>query len=373
MGLKLTQTSLLHRLYYNTKSAAQFSGADRLYRAAHTLDPSIKYAQVEEYLRGQRSYTLHKKVVRRYPRLRTIPSGLHTDWQADLAHFLDFSNDNDDYSYLLVCVDVLSRKIFVEPLKTKRPSDMQHAFDVIFKQADVKPWKLFTDRGLEFEAKAMQEYFKKHDVIKYCAYTNPTTHAAIVERAIRTIKGRLYRFMSERGTSRWIDEIQAIINAINNSVNRSNGCAPNVVTFENAQKLWDRIYGKQDDLNNCRSSCFLNNCKFKIGDHVRIEKYKGHFEKGYYPNFTDEIFHIFDINTTRTPIVYRIADERDQPIRGWFYAQDLCRVTKNAETTYRIEKIIKTRKSKKKLVEMNIMLSGLVMIVHITVGYMKTI
>ena len=36
--------------------------------------------------------------------------------------------------------------------------------------------------------------------------------------------------------------------------------------------------------------------KFKIGDRVRLSKIKRHFEKGYAPNWTEEIFIINDIN-----------------------------------------------------------------------------
>ena len=38
--------------------------------------------------------------------------------------------------------------------------------------------------------------------------------------------------------------------------------------------------------------------KYKKGDKVRISRYKRHFEKGYTPNWTEEIFTIDKINMT---------------------------------------------------------------------------
>ena len=94
MALKKSQKELLHYLYYNAKSASQFSGVDRLLRSACKIDNSITRNHVVEFLSGQSTYTLHKRAIRRYPRLRTVPSGLHTDWQADLAQLDKFAKEN---------------------------------------------------------------------------------------------------------------------------------------------------------------------------------------------------------------------------------------------------------------------------------------
>ena len=48
--------------------------------------------------------------------------------------------------------------------------------------------------------------------------------------------------------------------------------------------------------------------KFKIGDKVRISKYKRKvFDKGYTPNLTEEIFLIDKIQSTN-PIMYTLKD-----------------------------------------------------------------
>ncbi|XP_014295129.1 uncharacterized protein LOC106693182 [Microplitis demolitor] len=83
--------------------------------------------------------------------------------------------------------------------------------------------------------------------------------------------------------------------------------------------------------------------KFKVGDKVRISKYKHVFEKGYTPNWTTEIFTIKTIQKTN-PTTYKLIDYQDQPIEGEFHAKELSKV--KYPDIYLFEKIIKKHGSK---------------------------
>ena len=85
--------------------------------------------------------------------------------------------------------------------------------------------------------------------------------------------------------------------------------------------------------------------KFAVGEHVRISKYKRKvFDKGYTPNWIEEIFVIDKIIPTK-PVTYSIIDLMGEPIRGSFYEQEL---QKAKQQTFRIEKVIR-RDNKKKI------------------------
>jgi len=88
--------------------------------------------------------------------------------------------------------------------------------------------------------------------------------------------------------------------------------------------------------------------KFKIGDKVRILKKKKFFEKGFTPNWTEEVFTVSKIQRT-DPITYKIIDLNDEGIQGTFYEQELQKTT---QEVFRIEKILKKGKTKS-LVEWN--------------------
>ena len=71
--------------------------------------------------------------------------------------------------------------------------------------------------------------------------------------------------------------------------------------------------------------------KFKVGDHVRISKYKNIFAKGYTQNWSEEVFVVSKIKNT-VPWTYVISDLNGGPITGSFYEKELKNlVKKNSE------------------------------------------
>ena len=82
--------------------------------------------------------------------------------------------------------------------------------------------------------------------------------------------------------------------------------------------------------------------KFKVGDHVRISKYKNIFAKGYTPNWSEEVFVISKIKNT-VPWTYVINDLNGEEIIGTFYEKEL---QKTNQKEFRIEKVIKRKGDK---------------------------
>ncbi|XP_015120502.1 uncharacterized protein LOC107043479 [Diachasma alloeum] len=84
----------------------------------------------------------------------------------------------------------------------------------------------------------------------------------------------------------------------------------------------------------------MRKIKFKVGDKVRISKYKNVFDKGYIPNWTTEIFAISHVVNTN-PVTYKLVDYEEKPIEGGFYKEKLTRVT--YPDVYLVEKILRRR------------------------------
>ena len=82
--------------------------------------------------------------------------------------------------------------------------------------------------------------------------------------------------------------------------------------------------------------------KFKVGDHVRISKYKNIFAKGYTPNWSEEVFVVNKIRNI-APWTYLINDINSEEITGTFYEKEL---QKTYQKEFRIEKIIKGKGDK---------------------------
>ena len=85
-----------------------------------------------------------------------------------------------------------------------------------------------------------------------------------------------------------------------------------------------------------------NNPKFKVGDHVRISRYKNIFSKGYTPNWSEEVFVIKIIKNT-VPWTYVIDDLNGEEITGTFYEKELQKID---QQEFRTEKVIKKKGDK---------------------------
>ena len=82
--------------------------------------------------------------------------------------------------------------------------------------------------------------------------------------------------------------------------------------------------------------------KYKVGDHVRISKYKNIFAKGYVPNWSEEVFIVNKIKNT-VPWTYTISDLNREQIIGSIYGKEL---QKTNQKEFRIENVLKRKGDK---------------------------
>ncbi|KAF0140479.1 MAG: hypothetical protein FD143_3520 [Ignavibacteria bacterium] len=103
-------------------------------------------------------------------------------------------------------------------------------------------------------------------------------------------------------------------------------------------EIWRRVYGKY--IHGEREKT-----KFPNQEPVRISAAKTVFDKGYLPNWTNEVFKIKEvINNPRK--VYKIQDLEGEEVKGTFYPEELQSVAYDFPKEYQVEETIKTRKRK---------------------------
>ena len=355
--MEIEKKEILERLYHDPSSPAGFSGVQRLYTEAKKLFKKITKKDVKDFLEGDRTYTLHRPRRLRFTRSKTIASGYFTDVQMDLAQMDKFASKNNGFKYILVAIDVLSKTVFAEPIKSKKYDDVVKAMDDIINKMPMIPSRIFTDNGKEFFLNKKikvngqlktENYFKNRGIEKLWASTK-TIKAALAERCIRTIKSRLYKYFSEKHTLKWINVLPKIIEAINNSPSRVTGMKPVDINFDNAQQVWLKLYTSpsRDETRRQRrrySNVYRNAkyLKFKKGDTVRMANYAEVFDKGYLPNWSDEILNIDSVKKG-DPETYKVKDDEGEIFKGNYYKYDLGRVRKDKETSYRVEKVLGKR------------------------------
>lgn len=277
---------------------------------------------------------LHKPARKNFPRRRTIIKGLLDLYQADLIEFIPYERVNKGYRYVLIVINCFSKFAWARPLKTKTGTEVTSAFENILQslKSDV-PTNLQVDDGKEFWNKQFQDLCKKYKINLYSTYS--VLKATIVERLIRTIKNLIYKKFSLRGQYKWFDILQEVITTYNNTPHSTiGGIKPLNVSKSNEKKIlssfytYPKIYPRQ---------------RFRIGDFVRISKYKNIFAKGYTPNWSTELFKIVKVQITN-PVTYKLEDMNGSPILGGFYEQELQK-TKHKDI-YLVEKILKRKGSK---------------------------
>ena len=69
-----------------------------------------------------------------------------------------------------------------------------------------------------------------------------------------------------------------------------------------------------------------------------MSRYRGTFDKGYLPNWSEEYYRITEIKDT-IPLVYVILDMLDEELQGTFYGHELQKILIGVNSTYRIEKV----------------------------------
>ena len=338
---------ILYELYYSLASPASFSGLEKLYREARKKSATISRSKVKRWLSSQLTYTIHKPVSRlRFATRPVVVHDIDEQWQMDLADLTKLSRYNSGFKYILTCIDVLSKFAFVQPLKTKTGRELSVVMKRMFQQRT--PKLIHTDQGTEFLNTHVKRLLKEHGNIKLF-FTYSERKASIVERFNRTFKNLMFKYFTKYNTYRYVDVLQDMVERYNNSYHRSIKMNPSEVTKENAPLAWVNLYEKRLRFGKTQAAARRRRI-LKVGQHVRISIERTVFQKRYEQSWTEEIFIITHVlggggGNGRNPIVYKLKDQADEPLKGVFYRDELQTVTE--PRTYRIEKILRKKKNKR--------------------------
>ncbi len=125
----------------------------------------------------------------------------------------------------------------------------------------------------------------------------------------------MWKEFTIQGNQKWLKILPKILNFYNHKIYRTVGVSPEEAS-DNPEIIRDSKSLAPSVLN------IKDIPKFKIGDHVRIFKWKNKFEKGFTHKWSKEIFVISEVHNTN-PIVYSIIDLNGEKILGRFYTNEL--------------------------------------------------
>ena len=175
---------------------------------------------------------------------------------------------------------------------------------MLFKKFNRKPNKIWVDKVSNFYNRLIKSWLEKNDIEMYSTHNAGTSFAA--ERFIRTLKNKIYKYMTSISKHVHIDKLDDIVKKYNH-------------TYHRTIKLADvkpNIYIDFNKKNNKEGP------KFKVCGNVRISKYKNIFAKYYIPNWSEEVFLITKVQNT-LPWTYVISYLHGKDIVGTFYEKEL--------------------------------------------------
>ena len=274
---------------------------------------------------------LHKPIIRKFEKRKVHAAFKDNIWGADLADMQLLNKYNKEIRFLLCVIDIFSKYARVVPLKDKKDVSIVAAFQSILKQSNRKPNKIWVDKGSEFYNASFKKWLRDNDIVMYS--TNNEGKSVVAERFIRTLKSNICKYMTSISKNAYIDKLDDIVNEYNSTYHTTIKMKPTDVK--------DNTYINTNDkeTNNKDSKMIKLMITFKVGDRVRISKYKNIFDKGYTPNWFEEVFVIKKVKNT-VPWTYVINDLNGEEIMRTFYEKEL---QKTNQEEFRIEKVIKRK------------------------------
>ena len=163
-------------------------------------------------------------------------------------------------------IDIFSKYAWVVPLKDKKGVAITNAFQKTLNGSNIrqsqskgcKPNKIWVDNGLEFYNNSFKKWLKDNDIEMYSIHSKGKS--IVAERFIRTLKTKIYKYMTSVSKNVYIDKLDDIVNECNNTYHRTIKMKPADVKDNTYIDFKKEVNDK--------------NPKFKVGDHVRISKYK---------------------------------------------------------------------------------------------------
>ena len=173
---------------------------------------------------------LHKPIIRKFEKRKVHAAFKDNIWGADLADMQLLSRYNKRISFLLCVIDIFSKYAWIVPLKDKKGISIVKAFQIILKQSTrcakgtsvqhVKPNKIWVDKGSEFYNAFFKKWLRDNDIVMYS--THYEGKSVVAERFIRTLKSKIYKYMTSITKNVYIDKLDDIVNEYNNTISHYN-------------------------------------------------------------------------------------------------------------------------------------------------------
>ena len=292
------RSKILKELYYK-KGHTSILG---LWRASKDVGLKVSQIYIKKWLDNQKSYQRHKKPVKQKKFNKIMAYHINDLFQIDLLYManmirggskrkrtlVDLPQHNKGYKYIMTVIDVFSKKAYAYKLKTHRSRDTIAVFKQLLNDiAPQKPERVSMDDGSEFMSH-FKSFLDENNIKHMTSRAGNKNRMGVIERFNRTLRERLFKFMTMNSTKIWIDHLDTVVDQYNNTYHSVVKKKPEDVTLTDEIKIYTDVFAEgkkaiKSDL--------------VVGDLVRIKIDKNIFDKGSSVNYSRTVYKIKEINT----------------------------------------------------------------------------
>ncbi len=333
----------LEDIYFDPAAGGSLQGVDKLLREALRQGKRITRKSIFQWLSKQLAYTLNKPVKKPHRYSRVLVSGIDDQYDADLAYMQAWPDENNGYKYFLLVIDIFSRYVWVRPLYTTSSQSVIDAFSNILATSGRKPRRFRSDKGPEFHAVKTLDFFRNRGIKQMLTQNTPQANYA--ERAIKTIKSKLRRYMTDRNTRKWIDVLQEVVDSYNNSWHSGIRFVPAQVNAANESKIYWQMYWPKEPYDHRKRHQMRRKVSFayEVNDLVRISHIKRAFQREYDQRWTGEVFIIRRRFVRDRLPLYELKDWNNDRVQGTYYQSELQKVIIPRDTLFVVDEIVGRR------------------------------
>jgi hypothetical protein len=347
--------NLLSEVYHDTSNPASYQGISPLLKEVNRILAASNRAQIPrqtvvDWMEKQNAYTTIKNSRVKFPTNPYKIPQLNSQLGSDLIDLSKFSSFNNGYRWILVIMNLYSRFVWTEPLKSKNALSVLEGTKKIMSRMPFKHQSLQTDRGTEYYNVHFRKYVSENDINHF------STGSSVfpVERFNRTILSRIFRYQTAKNTRDWVTVLENLTHSYNNTIHSAIGATPyeilngikeikKIRTSKAYQAQFEK-YAKQD-----RKYALSVNQLVKLS----YDPHHGNpFQKSYHGRWTEELFRVAAVvDKPGQRLLYKVKTigEPSELIQNTFYANELSKVNEAfLSGSLHIDKILKYRGKGKK-------------------------
>lgn len=214
--------------------------------------------------------------------------------QIDLLDYTKYATRNKNYKYILIGIDIFTRKAFAQPIKEKTPNAVKNAFKKFDFGKNILPTSVYHDSGNEFKGDFLK-YLDENDIVNLHAKIGNHHSLGIVDRFSRTLKTIIAKFMTANETAKYIDRLEELVDMYNQTPHISllDYSPSEVINNISVQLKIQDLNFEKIDFN--KELTELQQSRYSVGDNVRIKLKKRDFEKGYEPTYSNNTYKVVGV------------------------------------------------------------------------------